>query len=146
MVGHQLGMVRPCACASHSVAGPRLYLDILIAGCGTNQAAVFAFANPLANVVAIDVNPSSLAHQQELKDKYSLSNLTLHLLPIETVSTLKLSFDLIVSTGVLHHLADPLLGMKALADCLRPDGALAVMLYAKYGRIGSNCFNPYSPN
>ena len=33
-------------------------------------------------------------------------------------------------------LADPLAGMKALAGCLRPDGAIGLMLYAKYGRIG----------
>ncbi len=38
-------------------------LDILIAGCGTNQAAVFAFANPAAKVVAIDISQPSLDHQ-----------------------------------------------------------------------------------
>lgn len=111
-------------------------LDILIAGCGTNQAAVFAFTNPLAKVVAIDVSRPSLDHQHYLKEKYRLANLQLHLLPVEELTALGLDFDLIVSTGVLHHLADPLLGMKALGRCLRRDGVLAVMLYAKYGRIG----------
>jgi SAM-dependent methyltransferase len=111
-------------------------LDILIAGCGTNQAAVYAFNNPAAKVVAVDVSQPSLDHQQYLKDKHGLWNLELNLLPIEEVSTLGLDFDLIVSTGVLHHMADPLAGMKALAGCLRNDGAMGVMLYAKYGRIG----------
>jgi SAM-dependent methyltransferase len=111
-------------------------LDILIAGCGTNQAAVFAHNNPTARVVAIDISQPSLDHQQYLKDKHGLWNLEPKRLPIEEVSTLGLDFDLIVSTGVLHHLADPQAGMRELAGCLRPDGALAVMLYAKYGRIG----------
>lgn len=111
-------------------------LDILIAGCGTNQAAIFAFNNPAARVVAIDISQPSLNHQQYLKDKHGLWNLELHRLPIEEVSSLGLDFDLIVSTGVLHHLADPLVGAEALGRCLRKDGALAVMLYAKYGRIG----------
>ncbi|OBI34351.1 methyltransferase [Mycobacterium sp. E2238] len=111
-------------------------LDILIAGCGTFQAAVFAFMNRAAKVVAIDVSRSALKHQQYLKDKHGLDNLELHLLPIEEVSTLSRDFDLIVSTGVLHHMADPLAGLKALGGCLRTDGALGVMLYAKYGRIG----------
>ena len=111
-------------------------LDILIAGCGTNQAAVYAFTNPDAKVVAIDISQSSLNHQRYLKDKHGLQNLELHLLPIEELPTLGLDFDLIVSTGVLHHMADPLAGMKALAGCLRRDGAIAVMLYAKYGRTG----------
>ncbi|TVS88511.1 class I SAM-dependent methyltransferase [Mycobacterium helveticum] len=111
-------------------------LDILIAGCGTNQAAVFAYNNPAARVVAIDISQPSLDHQQYLKDKHGLWNLEPKRLPIEEVPTLGLDFDLIVATGVLHHLADPLVGMQALAGCLRPDGVLAVMLYAKYGRIG----------
>ncbi|MGH3560258.1 MAG: class I SAM-dependent methyltransferase [Mycobacterium sp.] len=111
-------------------------LDILIAGCGTNQAAVFAYSNPAARVVAVDISQPSLDHQQYLKDKHGLWNLELHLLPIEELPTLGLDFDLVVSTGVLHHMADPLVGMKALARCLRPDGVIGVMLYAKYGRIG----------
>jgi SAM-dependent methyltransferase len=111
-------------------------LDILIAGCGTNQAAVFAFNNPSAHVLAVDVSQPSLDHQQYLKDKHDLRNLELRRLPIEELPTLGLDFDLLVSTGVLHHMADPLVGMKALADCLRADGAAAIMLYGKYGRIG----------
>jgi SAM-dependent methyltransferase len=111
-------------------------LDILIAGCGTNQAAVFAFTNPGAKVVAVDISQASLDHQQYLKDKHGLANLELHRLPIEQLSTLGLDFDLVVSTGVLHHMADPLAGLAALAGCLRRDGTVALMLYAKYGRLG----------
>jgi SAM-dependent methyltransferase len=111
-------------------------LDILIAGCGTNQASVFAFMNPDAKVVAVDISQPSLDHQQYLKDKHGLFNLELQLLPIEELPTRGLDFDLIVSTGVLHHLAEPQAGMNAVASCLRPDGAMGVMLYAKTGRIG----------
>ena len=111
-------------------------LDILIAGCGTNQAAVFAYTNRSAKVVAVDISQPSLDHLQYLKDKYGLENLELHRLPIEELSSLKRNFDLIVSTGVLHLLPDPVAGMKALRGCLRRDGALGVMLYAKYGRMG----------
>jgi SAM-dependent methyltransferase len=111
-------------------------LDIVIAGCGTNQAAVFAYTNPAAKVVAVDISQASLDHQRYLKDKHRLANLELHRLPIEELSTLGLDFDLVVSTGVLHHMADPLAGLKALAGCLRREGAMGLMLYAKYGRIG----------
>lgn len=125
---------------AHRVLWPdRAYkpdLDILIAGCGTYQAAVFAFMNRAAKVTAIDVSRSALGHHQFLKDKHDLQNLELRLLPIEEVAALGSDFDLIVSSGVLHHLANPLAGLKALAGCLRSDGALGVMLYAKYGRFG----------
>jgi SAM-dependent methyltransferase len=111
-------------------------MHILVAGCGTNQAAVIAYTNPSAQVVAIDVSRASLDHHRWLKDGYNLTNLELHQLPIEQVASLHRDFDLIITTGVLHHMADPGAGMRALADRLRPDGVLAVMLYANYGRIG----------
>ena len=112
-------------------------MDILVAGCGTNQAAVFAYTNPEAKVVAIDVSQPSLDHHAYLKNRYAMKNLELHRLPIEEVQSLGRDFDLIVSTGVLHHMAEPKTGMKALAACLRPDGVAAIMLYAKYG--GAPC-------
>lgn len=111
-------------------------MDILVAGCGTNQAAVIAYTNPTARVVAMDVSASSLDHHRWLKDKYDLANLELHRLPIEDVASLDRDFDLIITTGVLHHMSDPAAGMRALAERLRPDGVLAVMLYANYGRTG----------
>ncbi len=45
-------------------------------------------------------------------------------------------FDQIVCTGVLHHLADPTPGSRALRDVLEPDGAMHLMVYAPYGRTG----------
>jgi SAM-dependent methyltransferase len=114
----------------------RADMNILVAGCGTNQAAVLAYTNPHANVVAIDVSQPSLDHHRILKEKHALANLQLLLLPIEEAGKLQREFDLIVTTGVLHHLASPEEGMKALAGCLRSDGVLGVMLYAKFGRFG----------
>ena len=111
-------------------------MDILIAGCGTNQAATFAYTNRSAKITAVDISQPSLDHQRYLKDKYALKNLELQLLPIEEVPSLGRDFDLIVSTGVLHHMADPDAGMRALAECLRNDGVIALMLYARYGRTG----------
>ena len=78
-------------------------LDILVAGCGANQAAYFAFKNPSAKVVAIDVSQPSLDHLQYLKDKHSLQNLEPHLLPIEALSALGLD-----SIGCMRRRLAPL--------------------------------------
>ena len=111
-------------------------LDILIAGCGTNQAPAIAYRNPAARVVAIDISKESLDHGRYLKHKHGLRNLELHLLPIEEAASLDEQFDLIISSGVLHHMASPQAGMDVLAGLLRPEGVVALMLYARYGRIG----------
>jgi len=47
-----------------------------------------------------------------------------------------MSFDQIICTGVLHHLADPDAGLRALRSVLKPDGAMNLMVYAPYGRAG----------
>jgi hypothetical protein len=47
-----------------------------------------------------------------------------------------MTFDQIVCTGVLHHLADPDAGLSALREVLQPDGAMHLMVYAPYGRTG----------
>ncbi len=109
---------------------------ILIAGCGTSQAAKHALRWPKARVIGVDFSATSVRHTQTLKRKYDLENLEVYQLPLERVHELATSFDQIVCTGVLHHLADPVAGLKALREVLKPDGAMHVMVYAPYGRTG----------
>lgn len=45
-------------------------------------------------------------------------------------------FDYIDCCGVLHHLPDPDLGFRALADALSPGGGMGLMVYAPHGRSG----------
>jgi SAM-dependent methyltransferase len=118
-------------------------LDVLIAGCGTWQAAKFALCHPDARVIGIDVSAKSLDHTEQLKHKYNLTNLITRQLPIEKVDELDRDFDLIVCTGVLHHLADPDAGLRALRSVLKPDGAIYLMMYAPYGRAGVYMIQEY---
>ena len=118
-------------------------LDILVAGCGTYQAAKYAVCRPDARVVGIDVSATSIEHTEILKRQYNLTNLELQQLPLEHVGELARSFDLIVCTGVLHHLADPDAGLRALRGVLRTEGALYLMVYAPYGRTGVYMLQDY---
>jgi SAM-dependent methyltransferase len=45
-------------------------------------------------------------------------------------------FDYIDCCGVLHHLPNPLEGLKALVSALAPGGGLGLMVYAPHGRTG----------
>lgn len=109
---------------------------ILVAGCGTSQAARHAIRWPSARVIGIDFNSTSIRCTAELQRSHELDNLQLHQLPIERVGELHTTFDQIVCTGVLHHLADPDAGLKALRSVLKPDGVMHLMVYAPYGRAG----------
>ncbi len=122
---------------------PRANQQILVAGCGTSQAAAHALREPDARITAIDISEASLRHTNHLKQKHGLQNLDLHRLAIESVGELGGKFDRIVCTGVLHHLPDPDLGLRALRDVLAPDGAMHLMVYATYGRAGIYMIQEY---
>lgn len=121
----------------------RADIDVLVAGCGTWQAAKYALCHPEARVIAIDISPTSLDHTERLKQKYDLANLEIRQLSIENASELDHQFNMIISTGVLHHLVDPDAGLRALRSLLRPDGAMYLMLYARYARAGVQMLQEY---
>jgi SAM-dependent methyltransferase len=110
--------------------------SILIAGCGTSQAAKHALRWPSAKITAIDLSATSVRHTEDLKRKYNLTNLHVRQLPIDRLPDLHSTFDQIVCTGVLHHLREPDAGLRALRSVLNPGGAMHLMLYAPYGRAG----------
>ncbi len=91
--------------------------SILVAGCGTSQAAKYAMRWPLAKVTGIDFSATSLRSTEDLKRKYGLKNLQVRQLAVERAGELEMSFDQIVCTGVLHHLVDPDAGLSACAVC-----------------------------
>ena len=117
--------------------------SILVAGCGTNQAAHYAVRWPRAQVVGIDLSAKSIAFTQGLKRRYALANLEVRQLAVERAAELGQRFEHVVCTGVLHHLPDPDAGLRALHDVLEPNGALNVMVYAPYGRAGVYMLQDY---
>ncbi|MGI9374262.1 MAG: class I SAM-dependent methyltransferase [Hyphomicrobiales bacterium] len=116
---------------------------ILVAGCGTSQAAKYAIRSPNAQITGIDVSKQSIEHTVKLKNKYDLKNIQVRQLSLEQVAKLDNEFDLIVCTGVLHHLIDPDSGLSALSKCLAPQGAMHLMVYAPFGRTGIYILQDY---
>lgn len=115
---------------------PRDALKILVAGCGTHQAAWLAFTNRGSDVFGVDLSEASLAHQRYLQDRHALTNLRLFKGDLREAADIGRDFDLVVCTGVLHHMADPDEGMRALAGVMAPHGALVAMVYAAMRRTG----------
>lgn len=133
----------------HQVGDPALYgpvlwprgrpkgqLRILVAGCGTIQAAYAAYMNRDDEVFGIDLSEASLAHERFLQDRHDLKNLKLFKGDLLEVASLGDRFDVILCTGVLHHMADPVAGLAALRDVLAPGGVMVLMLYGATVRTG----------
>lgn len=106
---------------------------ILDAGCGTGQR-MLAVAKrfPLARVTGIDLTPASLEVAGKLAEKHALNNVTLlekNLLKLDLAG----SFDIIYSSGVIHHLENPALGLKNLCERLSQQGIIIIWLYHSLG-------------
>lgn len=117
--------------------------SMLVAGCGTVQAARQALRHPDRDVVGIDVSETAIEHTRRLVDRHGIPNLTVERRAIEDVGALGRRFDHVVCTGVLHHLDDPVTGLAALRSVLAAGGAITLMVYAPYGRTGIYLIQDY---
>lgn len=112
----------------------------LVAGGGTGDATIF-LAEQLratnAEIVHLDMSHASIVLAQQRAKIRGLSNITWVHYSLLSLPALGLGkFDYINCSGVLHHLADPDLGLRVLRSALKPDGAMGLMLYATTGRAG----------
>ncbi len=108
---------------------------MLVAGCGTGQHSIETarrFAG--ANVLAIDLSLTSLSYARRKTDELGLSNIDYAQADILELGSIGRSFDLIESSGVLHHLRDPWQGWRVLLSLLRPGGFMNVGLYSALAR------------
>ncbi|MDP3159753.1 MAG: class I SAM-dependent methyltransferase [Reyranella sp.] len=114
----------------------------LVAGGGTGDACIM-LAQQLADrrcpgeVVYLDLSTASRQICEARAKARGLRNIqfvTASLLDLPAMNIGQ--FDYIDCTGVLHHLPEPAVGMRALASVLQPDGGVGVMLYGEYGRSG----------
>jgi tetratricopeptide (TPR) repeat protein/SAM-dependent methyltransferase len=110
-------------------------LDILIAGCGTGQESIeTAQQFPDARVLAVDLSLSSLCYARRKSNERGLKNIEYAQGDITQLGSIGRTFDIIVSVGVLHHLADPMVGWRELLSLLRPGGFMLLGFYSECAR------------
>jgi SAM-dependent methyltransferase len=106
----------------------------LIAGCGTGQQSVtVAQRFPHARVLAIDLSLASLGYAQRKSAGLQIDHAQADILELKSLDR---SFDVIEASGVLHHLADPMLGWTTLLGLLKPGGFMRLGLYSALARSG----------
>ena len=115
----------------------------LVAGGGTGDATIFlaeqlrAIGAADAEVVHLDMSQASISLAQERAQIRGLTNIRWVHDSLLNLPALGLGrFDYINCSGVLHHLANPDLGLQALRSVLKEDGAIGLMVYATTGRTG----------
>lgn len=116
-------------------AEPGDTLQILVAGCGTGYEAIdLARTDPAITVTALDLSRASLAYGQRMAAALGVTNLRFIQGDVLDLPLLGEQFDLVTSTGVLHHMASPAAGLSALTAVTRPSGLLRLSLYSHHAR------------
>ena len=88
-----------------------------------------------AQIIYLDLSSASRGIAEARAAKRKLTNIE-----FRTGSLLELDglgdFDYIDCCGVIHHLDDPVAGLRSLTNVLAPGGGIGLMVYAPYGRTG----------
>jgi len=109
--------------------------EYLVAGCGTGRhTAQILSALDVRQMLAVDLSLTSLGYAKRMALKLGLDNVDFAQADILQLPSLGRSFHVIDSSGVLHHLADPFAGWKALLTVLKPGGFMRLGLYSKLAR------------
>lgn len=108
---------------------------LLVAGCGTGwEAAEIACAFPKAEILSVDLSLASLSYAIQRTRKLGIENITFKQADILQLAGLDEQFDYIASSGVLHHMEDPVKGWQVLTDLLKPGCVMRIGLYAANAR------------
>lgn len=115
---------------------PETGYDVLIAGAGTGRhACQSAVGHGMdARVLAIDLSRASLLYGAGQAAALGVTNLSFSSGNLLDAAALGRQFDVVESVGVLHHMADPLAGWRALVDVLKPGGLMWIALYSATSR------------
>jgi SAM-dependent methyltransferase len=107
-------------------------IDVLIAGCGTGYHSImFARVFPGARILAIDLSMASLCYAKRKTREMGINNVQYAQADILELGSLEQRFDVVASSGVLHHLAEPETGWRTLVELLQPDGCMQIALYSR---------------
>ena len=109
---------------------------VLDAGCGTGQLPIF-LSLPGRRTVGIDFSSPSLMEGRRFIRRFDLKDVDLVQMDLFALGLKERSFDYVISTGVLHHTADPYGAFQGLCRLLRSGGYILVGLYNRCARIPS---------
>lgn len=103
-------------------------------GCGTGQMSLF-LATADRRVVGADLTRASLELAVDAAARYGLPQATFVETDLRAPGLRAGAFDVVYSSGVLHHTPDPRASFRAMAKLARPGGMIVLGLYNAYARL-----------
>lgn len=109
--------------------------EILMGGCGTGQNSIgTASSFKDSKLTAVDLSLNSLSYAVRKTKELHVNNIKYIQADILDLRKLNKQFDIVESSGVLHHMSNPLEGWRILVDCTKPKGLMKICLYSRIAR------------
>ena len=103
-------------------------------GCGTGQTSLF-LATADRVVIGADLTRASLELGAGAAKRYGLDGVQFIETDLRTPALKRGAFDVVYSSGVLHHTPDPRASFHAMADLAKPGAIVVLGLYNSYARF-----------
>jgi SAM-dependent methyltransferase len=107
---------------------------VLEVGCGTGQLSNFLGVS-CRRVVGTDVCLESLRLGEEFRTRHGLDRVRFVQMNLFRPSVPRERFDVVISSGVLHHTSDPFRGYEIVSRLVKPGGHVVLGLYNRWGRL-----------
>jgi SAM-dependent methyltransferase len=107
---------------------------IVEVGCGTGQMSLF-LATADRVVVGADITAASLACAARAQARFGVERVLFVETDLRAPGLREAAFDVVYSSGVLHHTPDPRASFAALARLARPGGIIVLGLYNFLARL-----------
>jgi 2-polyprenyl-3-methyl-5-hydroxy-6-metoxy-1,4-benzoquinol methylase/uncharacterized protein YbaR (Trm112 family) len=116
-----------------SISGDARIVDV---GCGTGQMCLY-LARADRVIVGADLARASLRLAAEAAQRFGVERVQFVETDLRRPGLRVGEFDVVYSSGVLHHTADPRASFRRLAQLARPGGMIVVGVYNAVARIPS---------
>ena len=129
--------------------------NVVELGCGTGQTSLF-LATANRKIIGADLTRASLELGNNAAARYGLSGVRFIETDLRTPALKRGAFDVVYSSGVLHHTPNPRASFRSMAELARPGGIIVLGLYNVYARfphrlrrgvarLTGNKFIPFDP-
>jgi SAM-dependent methyltransferase len=108
--------------------------SVVEVGCGTGQMSLF-LARADRTVVGADLTRASLELGRDAARRFGVEGVTFVETDLRSPGLMKGAFDVVYSSGVLHHTPDPRSSFASIARLAKQGGFVVVGLYNVYARI-----------
>src|ERR1700674_5361054 len=116
-----------------AILGDARIVDV---GCGTGQMALY-LARADRVVVGVDLTRASLRLATAAAQRFGLDCVQFVETDLQRPGLKASSFDVVYSSGVLHHTPDPKAAFARLAQLARPGGTIVLGVYNAFARVPS---------